>query len=101
MSAAHANPLDTAETPFVRARAHVARVGCIFASDAMKRTTHSELEEMLDGHGKEWARLMLDEILRLRAEVERKNAVVAIGTLHSALCTTAFVMRRLQTSMKR
>jgi hypothetical protein len=31
---------------------------------------------MLDGHGKEWARLMLDEILRLRAEVERKNAVV-------------------------
>jgi hypothetical protein len=56
---------------------------------------------MLDGLGKEWARLMLDELLRLRAEVERKNAVVAIGTLHSALCTTAFVMRRLQTSMKR
>ena len=57
--------------------------------------------EMLDGLGKEWARLMLDELLRLRAEVERKNAVIAIGTLHSALCTTAFVMRRLQTSMKR
>lgn len=99
MTAAHASPLDTAETPFVRARAHVARVEGIFASDAMKRTTHSELEEMLDGHGKEWARLMLDEILRLRAEVERKNAVVGADGI--ARKSTRASARHLETVLGR
>jgi hypothetical protein len=76
MSAADADPIETAETPFVRARAHAAKVEGILLSEEMNRKTHSELEEMLDGQGKEWARLMLEEGLRLRAEVERRNAVV-------------------------
>lgn len=76
MSAAHADPIATAETPFLRARAYAASVEGILMSEEMNRKTHSELEELLDGQGKEWARLLLEENLRLRAEVERKNAVV-------------------------
>lgn len=76
MSAAHANPIATAETIFAGARAHAAKVEGILMSDEMIRKTHSDLEEMLDGQGKEWARLMLEENLRLRAEVERRKAVI-------------------------
>ena len=76
MSAAHSDPIATVETPFARARAHAAKVEGILTSEEMSRKTHSELEEMLDGQGKEWARLMLEENLRLRAEVERRDAVV-------------------------
>ena len=42
----------------------------------MIRKSHSELEAMLDGQGKEWARLLLEEHLRLRAQLERKAEVV-------------------------
>jgi len=42
----------------------------------MIRKSHSELEAMLDGAGKEWARRMLEENLRLRAQLERKAEVV-------------------------
>jgi hypothetical protein len=76
MSAAPVTPIETAETPFVRARAHAAKVEGMLSSDEMIRKTHSDLEAMLDGAGKEWARLMLEENLRLRAQVERETPVV-------------------------
>jgi hypothetical protein len=64
------------EVPFARARAHAAKVEGMLSSDAMIRNRHSDLEAMLDAQGKEWARLMLEENLRLRAEVERRREVV-------------------------
>jgi len=76
MSAVHATPIETVEPPFARARAHAAKVEGILGSDEMIRKPHSDLEAMLDGQGKEWARLMLEENLRLRAQLERKTPVV-------------------------
>lgn len=76
MSAVHADPIEAAEMPFARARAHAAKVEGILTSDEMIRKPHSDLEAMLDGQGKEWARLMLEENLRLRAQLERRTAVV-------------------------
>lgn len=76
MSAVHAEPLETVAAPFARARAHAARMEAIVASDEMIRKSHSDLEAMLDVQGKEWARLLLEENLRLRAQLEAKTAVV-------------------------
>lgn len=76
MRAVHVNPIEAVETPFARARAHVEKVEGMLASDEMIRKTHSELEEMLDGQGKESARLLLEENLRLRAQLEQQTEVV-------------------------
>jgi len=76
MSAAHADPIEAVETPFARARAHAARLEGIRARDDMIRKPHSELEVMLEGQSCEWARLMLEEYLRLRAQLERRTEVV-------------------------
>src|SRR5271165_6820952 len=81
MSAAQADPIESVETPFARARAHAARVEGILTSDDMLRKPHSDLETMLDEQGKEWGRLLLEECLRLRAQLERRTEVVgAEGT---------------------
>jgi hypothetical protein len=64
------------EATFARARAHAAKVEGMLMGDAMIRNRHSDLEAMLDAQGKEWARLMLEESFRLRAEVERRTEVV-------------------------
>ncbi|MCA9591647.1 MAG: hypothetical protein KC657_40400 [Myxococcales bacterium] len=76
MSAVHADPIEAVEKPFARARAHAANVEGMLMSDEMIRKSHSELEAMLDGQGKEWARLLLEENLRLRAQLERRATVV-------------------------
>ena len=76
MSATHTHPIESTETPFAGARAHAARVESMLASDEMIRKPHSELEAMLEGQGREWARLMLEENLRLRAQLERRTEVV-------------------------
>jgi len=76
MSAVPATPIESAETLFTRARAHAAKVEGILTSNDMIRKSHSELEEMLAGAGTEWARLMLEENLRLRAQLERQTEVV-------------------------
>ena len=76
MSAVHADAIEAVETPFARARAHATTVEGILTSDEMIRKSHSDLEAMLDGQGKEWARLMLEENLRLRAQLERRTGVV-------------------------
>jgi hypothetical protein len=77
MSAARAaTPLHVQEEPFAQARAHAIKFEGMLSSDAMMRKDHSELEAMLDGAGKEWARLMLEENLRLRAQLEQRTEVV-------------------------
>lgn len=76
MSAAHADPIEAGERPFALPRAHAARLEGILTSDEMIRKPHSDLEAMLEGEGREWARLMLEENLRLRAQVERRSEVV-------------------------
>jgi hypothetical protein len=48
----------------------------MLVSDAMMRKRHSDLEELLEGQGREWARLMLEENLRLRAQLERRTEVI-------------------------
>jgi hypothetical protein len=75
MSAAEVDVIGVVEAPFARARAHAAKVEGILASDEMIRKPHSDLEEMLAGQGREWARLMLEENLRLRAQVEKRIEV--------------------------
>jgi hypothetical protein len=84
MSAANADPIEAVEVPFSRARAHVAKVEVILTTDEMIRKPHSDLEAMLDGQGKEWARLMLEENLRLRAQLERRTAVVGADGVERA-----------------
>jgi hypothetical protein len=74
MGTATAKSIETTE-PFTRARAHAAKVEGILTSEEMIHKSHSELEAMLDGAGKEWARLLLEENLRLRAELERQTEV--------------------------
>lgn len=76
MSAVRAESMLTTVEPFARARAHAAKVEGMLLGEEMKRKSHSELETMLQGQGKEWARLLYEENLRLRAEVERRTTVV-------------------------
>ena len=76
MSAQPTVPSPAPEEPFALARAHAAEVEGILTRDDMIRKPHSDLEEMLAGQGQEWARLMLEENLRLRALLERKTGVV-------------------------
>ncbi len=67
--------VELAGPMFARARAHAARVEGMLTSDDMVRKEHSELEEMLHAQGREWARLMLEENLRLRAQLEQRRDV--------------------------
>ena len=71
-----ATPLDVHEEAFAMARAHARKVESMLCGDDMMRKQHSELEALLAGAGTEWARLMLEENLRLRALVEQQREVV-------------------------
>jgi hypothetical protein len=84
MSAVHIDPIEAVVVPFARARAHAAEVEGILASNEMIRKSHSDLEAMLDSQGKEWARLMLEENLRLRAQIEQETAVVGADGVERA-----------------
>lgn len=68
--------LPAHEERFSKARAHARRLESMLCSDDMLRKEHSELEALLNGAGKEWARLMLEENLRLRAMVEQRREVI-------------------------
>jgi hypothetical protein len=76
MSAQHADLIEVSEEPFARARAHAASLEATLSTDEMKRAEHSDLEEIVDKTGREWARLMLDEHLKLRAAAEKRIEVV-------------------------
>ena len=71
MSAAKANPIESAETPFSRTRAHAAGVETTLSSTEMTRARHSDVEDLIEAQGREWARLMLEEHLALRAALEK------------------------------
>jgi hypothetical protein len=71
MSAAKANPIESAETPFSRTRAHAAGVEATLSSTEMTRSRHSDVEDLIEAQGREWARLMLEEHLALRAALEK------------------------------
>jgi hypothetical protein len=61
---------------FERSRVHAAEVEGMLSSGDMVRKSHSDVEELLEAKGREWARLMYEEHLGLRAELERKTHVV-------------------------
>jgi hypothetical protein len=67
MSAKPADPIPIAEVPFASARAHATKVEGILSDAEMARKTHSDVEELLDAKGREWARLIYQEHLALRA----------------------------------
>lgn len=81
MSAQHAEPTEIAESTFTRARAHAVRIEGILEGADMIRKPHSDVEDFLDEKGREWARLMYEEHLALRAALEKRTEVVgADGT---------------------
>ena len=61
---------------FGRSRAHAEAVEGMLSSGDMVRKPHSDVEDLLDAKGREWARLMYEEHLSLRAELEAKTEVV-------------------------
>ena len=75
MGAAKTNPTESAEAPFGRARAHAGRVEATLSSIEMIRKRHSDVEDLIEAQGREWARLMLDEHMALRAQVEKRVKV--------------------------
>jgi hypothetical protein len=72
MSAAHKQAIEAIEATFAKARAHATKVEGILSGAEMIRKPHSEVEQMLDEQGREWARLMLEEHIALRAALEKK-----------------------------
>jgi hypothetical protein len=65
---------------WTRSRAHAAQVEAILEGE-MGRKTHSDVEEMLATSGREWARVMYEEHLAMRAQLERRVEVTgAEGT---------------------
>jgi hypothetical protein len=75
MSAAKVLPIDVPEVPFVRARTHARRVEGMLSASEMIRAPHSEVEALCDAEGREWARLMLEEHLAMRAALEMRVEV--------------------------
>jgi hypothetical protein len=75
MSAAKSRPMDAVEPPFARARAHAAGVEGKLSSTEMIRSPHSDVETLCEAQGREWARLMLEEHLALRAAQEKRVEV--------------------------
>jgi len=76
MKVLRSDSVELVESAFARPRAHAARLEDMLCGEDMMRKSHSDLEAMLHGAGLEWARLMLEENLRLRAQVEQKTSVV-------------------------
>lgn len=76
MTAHHRAPTDPRPAPFEQVRAFAAGVEAMVTSEDMARKPHTELEEMLAEKGRQWARMMLEENLRLRAMVEQRRTPV-------------------------
>jgi hypothetical protein len=74
MSAAKADQFEP-DVRFGRARAQAARVEATLSCNEMIRAPHSEVEALCDAQGREWARLMLEEHLALRAGLEKRVEV--------------------------
>ena len=70
MSAARTKPIESVEAPFSRARSHALATEVTLSSIEMIRKRHSDVEDVIEAQGREWARLMLDEHMALRAALE-------------------------------
>lgn len=75
MGAARVELIEVPDVPFLRARAHAADVEGRLASNEMIRAPHSDVEALCDAQGREWARLMFEEHLALRAALEKRVEV--------------------------
>lgn len=75
MSTQPAAKLEIDKELFANARTHAARVEATLSSDEMIRKPHTDAEELCAQQGREWARLMFEEYLQLRAQLERRTAV--------------------------
>ncbi len=86
---------EATTVPFANARALASEFEATLASENMVRAPHDELEALCDSQGREWARRMLDEHLRLRSELEQRVPVVgADGVERNSLRDSG---RRLKT----
>ena len=59
-------------------RTHAAAVEGKLRATEMIRAPHTDVEALCDAQGKEWARLMLEEHLALRASVEKRVEVTGV-----------------------
>jgi hypothetical protein len=59
---------------WVQSRAHAAKVEGILEGE-MNRKSHSDVEAMLATSGREWARVMYEEHLAMRAQLEQRTEV--------------------------
>jgi hypothetical protein len=75
MSAAKVTPIDVPEVPFARARTQARRVEGMLSASEMIRAPHTEVEALCEAEGREWARLMLEEHLAMRAALEKRVEV--------------------------
>lgn len=76
MSAKPAEVIEAGAVPFANARAFAGEFEVTLSSDDMVRTPHNEIEELCDAQGREWARRMFEEHLRLRGQLEHRVTVV-------------------------
>lgn len=72
MSTQLAERLEPTLEPFANARSHAAGMEATLSSDEMIRKPHTDVEDLCAEQGREWARLMLQEHMRLRAQLERR-----------------------------
>lgn len=76
MNASYARDLSDAPSSFAEARAFSVEVEQSLSASEMMKTSHAEVEAFVEKSGREWARLVLQEHLVLRAEREREVDVV-------------------------
>ena len=77
MSSSYAEKIADVQYPFARARTHSAEVEKALSGPDMMRASHADLESFANKSGREWARLLLEEHLALRAALELRVQVVA------------------------
>jgi hypothetical protein len=85
MSAARAGRLDDVDVPFAQAREHAGRLEAILTGDEMIRAPHDEIEALCEAQGREWTRLMLEEHMALRAQMEKRVEVTGADGIERPL----------------
>jgi hypothetical protein len=97
MGAAQTEPVR--QSRFAQSRAHAWQVEGILEGSEMVRKRHSDVEDFLEEKGREWARLMYEEHLALRAALEQETAVVGADGVRRT--STRRSERQLQTLVGR
>jgi len=76
MSTSYAKKIAEVQSPFARARAHSAEVEVTLSGSKMMTASHADLEAFATKAGREWARLLIEEHLAMRAALEHVVPVV-------------------------